>query len=358
MHLIEPYKYTSTAVFDNEAKNIFCTQWLYACLITDVEKFRDYFVVEIMGRSVIIFNNGKTIKAFQNVCPHRFNRIFTDKQGNSPLVCRYHLWGFNEDGKLIGKDKKAVFPNPTELDICLKQYKLEIVGKFIFIHFSETPNNLDEQLGNLKEELVTISDIMNEEIHQHTIPHSVNWKFIVENVVELNHCKAIHKETLVRSGYCLLEPKRVKVALNSYSIAPPIEDEARQKRDKIFSKYLPRPITDNTFKHILLFPNFTISIFEGLIITIGQILPRTPNSTDYNLRYFFTKLTAENAVGTNLLEDMKISMPEYSTKLFAEDKAMLEQLQKGVSEVEHSGFIYETEERLIWFFESYYNLMN
>ncbi len=123
-----------------------------------------------------------------------------------------------------------------------------------------------------------------------------------------------------------------------------------KKRDKIFSKYLPRTISDNTFKHILLFPNFTISVFEGLIITIGQILPRKANETDYKLRYFFTKLSSDTAVGSNLLEEMKVSMPEYSDQLFAEDKAMLEQLQKGVAETRGQGFIYATEERLEWFF--------
>ena len=53
------------------------------------------YVLELGKYSVIIYNNGKDIVALQNMCSHRFNRIFTEKRGNAPIVCPFHSWGFD-----------------------------------------------------------------------------------------------------------------------------------------------------------------------------------------------------------------------------------------------------------------------
>lgn len=360
METIQPDKYFSQNVLIEEASKVFGTHWLYACLTIDVENFRDYVLVTILNRSVIIFNNGKTIKAFQNVCPHRFNRIFLQEAGNGPLVCKYHSWGFDGDGNLIGKDKKDVFPDPKEIDVCLKEYKLKIVGKFIFIHLSETPQqSLEDQLGELTQELLEISDVLGEKIYEQFIPHKANWKFIVENVIETQHCRAIHQDTFIRTGYCVKPPEFQKIRNNSVHIIFPIDDENRKKRDKLFKKYLPRKIDNNYFKHTIFFPNFSLAISEGLIITIGQILPQSPGMTNYKLRYFYSKIQSESPVATEMLGNMKDSVVAFNNQVFDEDKEMLERSQEGVVEYDKPyGFVYNHEHRIKWFTEAYLETMN
>ena len=358
MELIHPLNYYEPSILKKEHKNIFSNRWIFACLLNEVSNEKDFFVLNVAETSIIVYNNGKEIKAFQNACPHRFNKIFTSEKGNDNLLCKYHSWGFTKDGQLIGKEQKKLLGVKANENVCLHQYSIEIVGNFVFINLNSNPESLERQLGNLKQDILLVSEILGEKIGEKNIKHNNNWKFIVENVIENEHCKALHQETLGKSGYCSNQPEiQCEENDNSYFIISPILNEARKKRDNLFEKFLPRKISTNKYKHILFFPNFTISIFEGLIITIGQVVPIDSESSSYRLQFFYSSLTKENHISGQILSEMKKETLDFSERVFQEDKEILEQLQKGVKQISHSGFIYESEKRLKWFIETYHKYM-
>lgn len=359
MSFIKPYHYHSPDVFAEEYQNIFGSQWLFACMTEDVAEQKDYFVFELMGKSVIIYNSRDGLKAFQNVCPHRFNLIFTDEKGNSPLFCKYHAWGFDQNGKLIGKDKKNISPSPVNLDVCLKRYELAVVGKFVFVNLSSSaPISIDEQLGELHDELITVSEAFDEKVHERSIPHRANWKFIVENVVDFQHCKTVHEETFVTIGGCTLPPdEQFRVKHNSYFSVPPPPSEGLTIREKFMRKHFPRKIENNNYKHIFVFPNLTVSVSEGFHFSVGQLLPADADNTIYNLRFYIAGLINPKPTAPALAKEFAKGFPPFADRIFAEDIVYLENLQRGVKEVEHSGFVYRSEQRINWFFQSYEELM-
>lgn len=339
MSFVKPFHYYSPEVFSEELARIFSSQWLFAGMIDDVAEPCDYRVVEFVGKSVVIYNSDGDLKAFQNICSQKFNTIFTEPKGNASLKCQHHSSADNQD-------------------VCLKEYKLAVVGKLVFINFSANPIAIEDQLGELEEEIISISEVLDEKIYERSIPHKSNWKFMVENVIETEHCKAIHMETFGKVGGCVMLPDiERKVKHNSFFIIPPVENEETLKRDKFMRKFLPRKFDTNKYKHILFFPNLTIFILDGYNIVIGQLLPIDADNTIYTLRFYTSELIDPKPVAAAIQNQMKETTISFVNQLFAEDIVFLENLQRGVKQIEHSGFVYESEARLKWFFESYEEFM-
>ncbi|MFM7014755.1 MAG: aromatic ring-hydroxylating oxygenase subunit alpha [Bacteroidota bacterium] len=356
--LIEPYNYYDDNHFALEIEKIFKEKWLFSCLLYEVQNKNDYFVLDIGINSVIIYNNGKEILAFQNLCPHRFNRIFINNKGNSVLKCQFHSWSFDKCGVI--KNKNIAETDELRKKYSLKQYPIEIIGQFIFFNFNEKPIlTFKEQIQGIEEDLLIISGILSSKIHEENNIHKVNWKFICENVVDKTHCLSLHKDTLVKIGYCIEMEEDLFQDENSSKITlPPVINEARIKRDRFLNKYLPRKLQNNNYQHLLHFPNLTIGIYEGLNITIGNILPLKSSKTNYRLIYYNSKIEKLNDTSINLLNAMSDEVVNFGSKVFDEDKVILEQVQKGVREANHSGYVYDNELRIKWFYEVYNKIIN
>jgi phenylpropionate dioxygenase-like ring-hydroxylating dioxygenase large terminal subunit len=352
--LIPPKNYHSQEIFDEEIENIFKKQWLFGCLTSDIPNENDYYILNLGKFSIIFYNNGSEIIALQNVCSHRFNRIFVDIKGNAPLICKFHSWEFDGCGKVKSNRKLE-----NQDQYSLKRYSCITVGVFVFFHFSTNPLSFDDQVGCFKKELEIITDTLGNKIHEDNIPHNVNWKVLCENVIEISHCKSIHQDSLVKIGYCIEPPEEfVHDKFNSSMLIPPKQDRNRDSRDKFISKNFPRLIDNNKYKHSLFFPNFTIGVYEGLNITIGVIIPLNAKETIYRLLYFNSKIQRDNkTLSNNLLESMKEEVINFATKVFNEDKEIIEQVQKGVEEADHPGMVYDTDKRVIWFMDAYSKMM-
>jgi phenylpropionate dioxygenase-like ring-hydroxylating dioxygenase large terminal subunit len=356
-NLIPPSHYYQPDVFDTELALIYQKEWLFGCMKDDLPNENDYFVLEIAKFSVIFYNNGQNIVALQNVCPHRFNRIVLDKKGNAPLVCKFHSWAFDGCGKIQSNRIKS----PEAIaQYSLKQYPTEEVGEFVFFSFNTNiQHSLKEQYGPLIDDIALTSSVLGKRIHEDNIPHEVNWKIICENIIEVSHCQSLHQDSLVKIGYCQKPVEEFGQELNnSYMIVPPVEDKAREKRDKFLAKNLPRAIQNNKYKHILYFPNFTIGIYEGLNITIGAIIPIGPTKSVYRLLYYTAKIDSEKGLSQSILDSMTEDTIAFGTQVFNEDKVIIEQIQKGVQEIDHSGMVYDSDKRVLWFMASYLNIMN
>ena len=79
-----------------------------------------------------------TIRAFHNTCRHRGSRICAAEKGAAVrLVCPYHQWSYDLDGRLLfarqvaeGFDKSAYG---------LKAVACESVAGYLFVCLAETP---------------------------------------------------------------------------------------------------------------------------------------------------------------------------------------------------------------------------
>jgi phenylpropionate dioxygenase-like ring-hydroxylating dioxygenase large terminal subunit len=70
--LLPPEGYWDSATYDREMDAVAKRCWNFAGLIGDLPRKNDFLTVTIGEHSVIVQNFGDEIRAFDNVCSHRY----------------------------------------------------------------------------------------------------------------------------------------------------------------------------------------------------------------------------------------------------------------------------------------------
>ena len=103
--------YTDPDIFAADLEIIFGRHWIFVGVEPDVAEPGDAMVVDIGKTSVIVARDDDgQMRAFHNVCRHRGARLVQEyKTTVGNLVCRYHAWTYNLEGRLLfaehmGKD--------------------------------------------------------------------------------------------------------------------------------------------------------------------------------------------------------------------------------------------------------------
>ncbi|MGK4569266.1 aromatic ring-hydroxylating oxygenase subunit alpha [Flavobacterium sp. 3HN19-14] len=356
--LIPPRLYCDAASQEAEFEKIFSANWFFAAMESDVADNNAFLTLEIFGYPVVIQNFGGKIRAFENICPHRFNKIQTDTKGIRPFSCKYHNWSFDKDGNVRTLPLKSAFDTESDEFKCLKvkSLKIEQVGKFLFISLNENVAPLSEYLGKFYPKLQELSEVFDNNFYFDDDLQQVNWKIIVENVVEAYHCPAIHQETLFGMGFCSI-PEANQEYDNGHSVAdyPKNEDKPLEK----VLKYLEnRKLSHETFRHFFIFPNLLISSTEGTTIYVGNILPVAADASVLRKR-FFAPAFKENFTPVKAIHNAFLEMAKTSiNQILAEDKAVLERIQKNMPFVKATYFLGNEERRISDFHHHYLKIIN
>ena len=97
--------YTDPAIYARELERIFYgPHWNYVGLDVEVPDPGCFKRTSIGERSVIVIRNrAGEINVLENRCAHRAMRFCQERSGKvKTLVCPYHQWNYNHDGKLLG----------------------------------------------------------------------------------------------------------------------------------------------------------------------------------------------------------------------------------------------------------------
>ena len=357
--MLDANNYTKKKYFENDIKNIFNQQWIFAGLVTDLKNNNDFITIQVGKSSIVIQNFKGSLFAFQNICSHRFKRIQTEKKGNRPFFCKYHGWNYDKEG-MPRIPKQDTFDLRETSCLKLKKYKLETCGNFVFVNLNIDCNiTLEEYLGGYFVELEQISNHLDINLNENkVIKHKSNWKLLVENVLEGYHCPLVHKESLVDLGYCIDMPIDVKFYNNHSSWHSPkikkAEDKINSKLD--FLNHL--TYKHESFYHLYIFPNLFISSTSGSFFYIGNLLPMTKKKSNLICNFFGANYDRDlNIKEKSLNKAMFTYNVESAIKVLYEDKPMVESCQKGLEEKSNiQGVLSSTEEiRIIKFHETINN---
>ncbi|MBO6507017.1 MAG: aromatic ring-hydroxylating dioxygenase subunit alpha [Roseibium sp.] len=184
--------YGDSNVFQADLKHIWHKEWVFAVPAAELPKSGNYVTLQIGAYSIIVVRGSDgVIRAFHNSCRHRGSRICASAKGSSPkLVCPYHQWTYELDGKLLWA--REMGPDFAPDDHGLKTVHCVNVSGMVFIclaRVAPSTSELEKQaacylgphdLGNLKV------------AHQSTITEQANWKLVLENNRECYHCSGSH----------------------------------------------------------------------------------------------------------------------------------------------------------------------
>lgn len=342
-----------------EFEKIFSNDWFFAAMESDFLENNSFVTLDVFDYPIVIQNFKNEIKAFRNICPHRFNKIQTDDFGNRIFMCKYHNWTFDKNGKPKTIPSKNAFDTNSEEFNCLhvKELNLAKAGKFIFVSLNKNVKPIEEFLGTFYEKLIEISNAIDYNFYTNDDLQNVNWKIVIENVVEAYHCPAIHLDTLYGMGFCRESEKNNEYS-NGHSVADYPKEENFEEPNKILNYLDFREFKHDTFRHYFIFPNLLISSTEGTSIYVGNIIPKTSEQTTLRKRFYSPKFKdnfePKKAIHNGFLEIAKNSI----NQILAEDKEVLEQIQKNIPFVDSTYFLGNQEQRIVDFHTTYLKIIS
>jgi phenylpropionate dioxygenase-like ring-hydroxylating dioxygenase large terminal subunit len=354
---ILPQAYVDPTVYAVEQKKIFRRLWMCMGLRRDVAKHNDFISREIGGMSVVVHNFDGMLKAFHNVCTHRFNRIHSTPKGNRPLQCAYHGWTFNAEGIPTAIPKRPRFDDLTPERICdlrLAAWRVETCGELVFVCGDAQAPNLRTYLGTAFEDIERMTNACGAVIDENVMTIRANWKILVENTLESYHVGFIHPGTFARLGAAegqfgwQGEHSTWDTALGPKFAA---------RIERLMPLFSSRPVKLPGYHHQLIFPNVTLASTHGTSFSLQFFEPVTPSETRFTSVVFQTKLDQASDAAHEALGALNQSVKEFNRAVFSEDKEVCEQVQLGTAETGKTGILSDEELRVGKFQENYSRLM-
>ena len=102
-HSLPQALYCDEGVLQADLNAIFYKDWIFAASAAELPKAGAYVTLQLGAYPVVIVKGSDgEVRAFHNVCRHRGQRLCSKTSGSTvKLVCPYHQWTYDLDGKLM-----------------------------------------------------------------------------------------------------------------------------------------------------------------------------------------------------------------------------------------------------------------
>lgn len=322
--------YTDEEYFRVEMDRVIRPSWQIVCHASDIANAGEYRTFDYLGESVIaIRGDDGQIRAFTNVCRHRAMRLVEGPSGCArKLVCPYHAWTFETDGRLSGVPMKADYPALKLEEYGLNPVSVEVWRGFVFVRLEDAGfPSVAEMMAPFEDEVAPYRfEDMRRIGDVRTRSRAVNWKNVGDNYSDNLHIPVSH------DGLTRLFGKTYRIEAHGWADrlhGEVVEDERQNFWEKVWRKHLPRVehLSEEAHKRWLyykLWPNMAFDIYADQI-DFMQWLPLTPT--------------------TSLLREMVFAIPDERREMKlvryanwrinrvvnAEDTWLIERIQQGMA---------------------------
>ena len=337
-------------VLARELEAVFKPSWLCLGFVDDLKSDRDFITARIGPHSIVVQNFGGELKAFKNVCSHRFSRIQTEPCGNRLLQCPYHGWTYDAAGRPIGiplNSSSFGFNDADKAALALTSYALETVGHFVFVRMSPVGPSLRDFLGSFYDDLVHVSAVCPDRFERESYDWAANWKLGMDNAAEGYHVPLVHAESF---GLILKTDLEISTGADhsryvgnlkerSLNWWGTVEKSIKLQRSDIYPQY----------GNFLIFPNIVVTFSYGAFLTFQTFDPTGPQT----LRIHSTSWLGANngrAARAMVVQNLKT----FSKQVRDEDAAICAVAQQGTREAgARAPLLGELEGRITHFQKAY-----
>jgi phenylpropionate dioxygenase-like ring-hydroxylating dioxygenase large terminal subunit len=177
--------------------------WTFLGLRDDLAHDGDWFRASIATRPVFVQRFGDELRGFDNLCVHRFHPLRQEAKGNGPVICGFHHWHYNRDGRAVGIPAcNAVYGKaPHDMGARLRELELATCGQMIFGRFP-TPRATQSLKDFLGEIFPILEAIVPKEERRLYVERSIraNWRLNFHITLEEYHGPVVHPKTFGRFG--------------------------------------------------------------------------------------------------------------------------------------------------------------
>ena len=161
-----------------------------------------YHQLSLAGVPLLLTRNKQGVaKVFANVCRHRGMKLCTaaGTQKAPRIVCPYHAWTYDLDGRLLGLPRAEIFPGLEKSDLGLIKLPSCEAGGLIWVGLKsgEAPDFGDVS-GELASDLDSLG-LRSAHLYNHaTFPVAANWKLVMDSMLDSYHVTRLHKDSLAQ----------------------------------------------------------------------------------------------------------------------------------------------------------------
>lgn len=339
-------RYTDNEFHQQEIDNVFKRTWLYAAHARELTDIGSYRLLDIpFAPLLLVRGNDGALRCFMNACRHRGAPVVRDVEGVTRLlVCQYHSWGYELDGRLARVPDERDFVGLCKEDRSLTEVRCESWGDFVFVNLDNDAPSLADWMAPLARRLpeIAAADLRVVDVKSHDV--RCNWKIMAEGFLEVYHAKTIHAKTVAE----VLDPRGAVMELlangHQSMITPYSEKVLATGRDNIAG--LPRiagidPLFHTTNPAYGMFPNL-ITPLESSGFPFLLFWPLGIDRTRLDVVWFGVDWGSEPrpARWEHRLSSFDVVMDE--------DLKNLEPIQRSVEAAAHAGIPLNYQERRIW----------
>lgn len=197
-YTVPPAIYSDEGIHEIERRRIFAADWLCPGLAADIPKPGDYLTFSINEQPIFVIR-GKDgrIRAFANVCLHRMMTLLQGRGTCHRIVCPYHAWTYDTEGKVIGAGHMGKRdPEFDKRGYRLPELRTELWQGWIYVTLDSQAPPIAGLLRGLEPLVARYG--LDRYISVASQDHiwATNWKLLTENFMESYHLPVAHRETV------------------------------------------------------------------------------------------------------------------------------------------------------------------
>lgn len=189
--------YADPGILALEKEHLFGKEWICIGRVEEIPEPGDSMAFTLCEEPLVaVRGDDRRIRVFSNVCRHRGAILVEGKGRGKRIVCPYHHWSYELDGRLAGAPRMEAHGGFEKDDCRLPQFPVEEWCGFLFTTLATDSRPLAPRLEGLK---AMIGHYHMEEMKLRYVADEIwhtNWKCLIENFMEGYHLSPLHKTTL------------------------------------------------------------------------------------------------------------------------------------------------------------------
>ncbi len=314
-----------------EVERILRPSWQIACHVNSIVRPGDYTTLALGADSLVVLRDREgAVRAFHNLCRHRGTRLL-DGDGHCPglIVCPYHGWSYQYDGRLSGVPARESFPGLDREAHGLKPVHVEILMGLVFVCVGEVrPAPLRDTWGPFVAELEPyriaqmqpLGAIGEEE-------WNVDWKIAMDNNLESYHVPVGHPG-LNRMGTPDYDDQKGALGV-SRGISWLRDTPSTRWSERAYQRLLAKTALDlpeaqrRSWRFFTALPNLGIDLYPEQM-DFFQILPRGPGRCTIRYALF------GHADERREMRALRWLGSRINTAVYEEDRWLCERVYRGL----------------------------
>ena len=277
------WTYRDPEFFAAEMDRVIRPAWQIVCHINEIANPGDYRTLDYLGESVIVIRGADgEVRAFTNVCRHRAMRLVQGPGGCArKIVCPYHAWTYEADGRLSGVPHKAEYPALNMATSGLAPVALEQWRGFVFVCLEPgTFPTPAEMMAPFEAEVAPYKfEAMQPMGAVRHRPRDVNWKNVGDNYSDNLHIPVAH------DGLTRLVGKSYRIEAHGWAdrlLGEVTTGDKHNFWERFYTAHLPRvdhlpEVAQGRWLYYKLWPNMAFDIYADQI-DFMQWIPTSPTT--------------------------------------------------------------------------------